>query len=96
MENSSDLTRPYETLYRLDYDMPLFAVIPLIFPRLIIIIFFFFCVFSFVGTGDAIHMSEEDAEVGITGKITVASQLIKANSRGGLKCWSRCRIQRNC
>uniref|UniRef100_A0A2N9H2W2 Aminotransferase-like plant mobile domain-containing protein n=1 Tax=Fagus sylvatica TaxID=28930 RepID=A0A2N9H2W2_FAGSY len=36
-----------------------------------------------IGTGDAIHMSEEDAEVGITGKITVASQLSRPIARVG-------------
>jgi hypothetical protein len=33
--------------------------------------------------GDAIHMSEEDAEVGITGKITIASQLSRPIARVG-------------
>ena len=32
-----------------------------------------FFVFLFVGTGDAMHMSEDAGEVGITGEVTVAS-----------------------
>jgi hypothetical protein len=47
----------------------------------------FFFVFLFVGTGDAIHMSEDAGEVGITGEITVASPpprpIAEANSSVG-------------
>uniref|UniRef100_A0A2N9H782 Aminotransferase-like plant mobile domain-containing protein n=1 Tax=Fagus sylvatica TaxID=28930 RepID=A0A2N9H782_FAGSY len=39
--------------------------------------------FPRLGMGDAIHMSEEDAEVGITGKITIASQLSRPIARVG-------------
>ena len=31
------------------------------------------CIFLFVGTSDTIHMLEDNANVGITGEITVAS-----------------------
>ena len=34
---------------------------------------FFFFVFLFVGTGDAVHTLEDDGEVGITSEITIAS-----------------------
>ena len=78
MENSSDLTKSYETFHRLDRVISLFAVSPLIFspPYLL-------CIFSFVSTGDAIHMSEEDAEARITGEITIASQLSRPIARIG-------------
>ena len=79
MENSSDSIRLYEMFHRLDRIMSLFGVIPMIFfflPHLL-------CIFSFVGTIDTIHMSDEGADVGITGEITVASQLSRPIARTG-------------
>ena len=68
MESFLDLIRSYEMFHRLDRVISLSAVIPLIcfLPHLL-------CTLSFICMSDTIHMLEEDANVGITGEIIVAS-----------------------
>ena len=67
MENFLDLAKSYGVTRRLNCIMCLFCVIPLI------DLIFFLCIFLFVDTSDTIHTSEDDANVGITSEIAIAS-----------------------
>ena len=70
MKYSSDLIMSYEMFHRLDRVVSLFVAIPLIFS-----LPYFLCISSFVDMGDTTHMLKEDADVGTSDEIVVASQL---------------------
>jgi hypothetical protein len=62
-----DLIKSWESSHRLNLIMSLLVAISLL------ICLIAFCFFLFVGVDDALHVSEEIDEVGITGEITVVS-----------------------
>jgi hypothetical protein len=65
--------------HRLDRVISLSAVIPLIFS-----LPYPLCIFSFVGTSGATHVTEEDANAGIIGEIAVTNPLLRPTTEMGL------------
>jgi uncharacterized membrane protein YbhN (UPF0104 family) len=62
-----DLIKPWELFHRLNLIVSLLVAISLL------ICLIALCFFLFVGVDDAVHVSEEIDEVGITGEVTVVS-----------------------
>jgi amino acid transporter len=62
-----DLIKSWESSHRLNLIVSLLVAISLL------ICLIAFCFFLFVGVDDAVHVSEEIDEVGITGEVTVVS-----------------------
>jgi hypothetical protein len=66
-EKFLDLIKSWESSHRLNLIVSLLVAISLL------ICLIAFCFFLFVGVDDAVHVSEEIDEVGITGEVTVVS-----------------------
>jgi hypothetical protein len=78
MKCSVDLIVSYEMFHRLDRVISLFVAIPLIFFPLS-----FLCISSFIGTGDATHMLEENVVAENVNEIAVVSHLSRPTPKVG-------------